>query len=203
MAQTRFWIPDRTVRSDQKNLEPFIFSVLLAWRTVLWEKSKDLYELRSDLRLLPTVPYFPLNLNQKKKKTERGKRKKMTMKQGWRHATTASSSSASSSSFFFFFFFSVRLPLSFNDSRRFSLELFSSSFLGTYRLSHCWIFILQPQTFRSHHHFFLFFFSLSLAWSLYHGFRRLLFSIFLSALFPIALSAFFSLSLHFAFAFAL
>ena len=55
-----------------------------------------------------------------------------------------------------------------------SVHSFFSSFLGTYRLSHCWIFILQPQTLRSHHHFFLFFFSLSLARSLYHDFRRLL-----------------------------
>ena len=53
---------------------PF-FAVLLALRTVLWEKSRDLCEPRSDLTvlrtltgLLLTVPYFPLNVNLKKKK---------------------------------------------------------------------------------------------------------------------------------------
>ena len=137
-----------------------------------WELRSDLTVLRTMIKSLLTILYSLLNLNQKKKKKpENEKRKKTRMKQGWHHEASASSSS---SSFFFFFVFSVRLPLSFNGSRGFSSELFFSSFLGTYRLSHCWIFILQPQTLRSYHHFFLFFFSLSLAQSLYHGFRRLL-----------------------------
>ena len=50
--------------------------------------------------------------------------------------------------------------------RRFSWKLFFLSILGTYRLSHCWIFILQPWTFGSRHHFLLFFFSVSLALSI-------------------------------------
>ena len=67
--------PDRTVRFDQDNLEPLIFTVLLASRTVLWEKNRDPYESRLDLtvlrtmiRPLLTVTCFPLNLNLKKKK---------------------------------------------------------------------------------------------------------------------------------------
>ena len=56
--------------SNQKNLEPLIFVILLASRTVLWEKSKDPCEPQSDLTVLRTligplltVPYFPLNVN--------------------------------------------------------------------------------------------------------------------------------------------
>ena len=39
LLQARFWNSDRTVRSDQKNLEPFIFAVLLASRTALGKKT--------------------------------------------------------------------------------------------------------------------------------------------------------------------
>ena len=53
--QSRFWNPDRTVRSDRKNLEPLIFAVLLASRTVLEEKNRDPCEPRSDLTVLKTV----------------------------------------------------------------------------------------------------------------------------------------------------
>ena len=67
-----------------KNLEPFIFAVLLASRTSLWEKSRDSCEPRSDLtvlrtviRALLTVPYFSLNLNlKKKKKWRKGRRRR-------------------------------------------------------------------------------------------------------------------------------
>ena len=55
LYNTRFWNPDRTVQSDRENLEPLIFVVLLASRTLLWEKSRDPCELRSDLRVLRTV----------------------------------------------------------------------------------------------------------------------------------------------------
>ena len=48
----------------------------------------------------------------------------------------------------------------------FNLGLFFLPFLVSYRLSHCWIFILQLQTFKLHHHFFLFFILVSLAHSL-------------------------------------
>ena len=78
-------------------------------------------------------------------------------------------------------------PPGFENRGRFSpiqFKAFFSSFLGTYKLNHCWIFILQPQTFRSHHHFFLFFFS-----------RTLTSLIFLSWFSPTVASAF--LSLHF------
>ena len=74
-------------------------------------------------------------------------------------------------------------------------------FLGTYRLSHCWIFIMQPQTFRSLHHFFLFFFSLSPARSLYHGLRRPLFLRFPLCTFSDCSFCIFSLSLSLRFAF--
>ena len=40
LYNTRFWNPDRTVLFDRENLEPLIFVVLLASRTLLWEKSK-------------------------------------------------------------------------------------------------------------------------------------------------------------------
>ena len=71
----RFWNPNRTVWSDLENLKPLIFAVLLGSRTVLWEKSRDPCESRSDLTVLRimtepllTVPYFPLYLNLKIKK---------------------------------------------------------------------------------------------------------------------------------------
>ena len=64
---------DRTVH--QENLEPFIFAVLLTSRTILCAKNRDPCEPRSDLTVLRTmikplftVLYFPLNLNFKKKK---------------------------------------------------------------------------------------------------------------------------------------
>ena len=62
---------DRTVRPEKSRTAHFV--VFLALRTALWEKSKDLCELRSDLTILRTVikpllmvSYFPLNLNLKK-----------------------------------------------------------------------------------------------------------------------------------------
>ena len=80
--QARFWNSDRTVRFDQENLKPLIFTVLLALRTPLWEKSKDLCEQRLDLtvlriviRPLLMVPYFPLNLNLKKNNKNKNKNK--------------------------------------------------------------------------------------------------------------------------------
>ena len=39
LLQARFWNSDRTVQSDRKNLEPFIFTVLLASRTALGKKT--------------------------------------------------------------------------------------------------------------------------------------------------------------------
>ena len=67
--------PNRTLRFDWENLKLLIFAVLLALRTALWKKSRDLCESRSKLmvlrtviRPLLTVPYFPLNLNLKIKK---------------------------------------------------------------------------------------------------------------------------------------
>ena len=51
-------------------------------------------------------------------------------------------------------------------SSQVQLKAFLSFYFGTYRLSHCWIFILQPWTFGSRHHFLLFFFSVSLALSI-------------------------------------
>ena len=83
--QSRFWNLDWTIRSNQKNLKPLIFAVLLAPRTALWEKSRDPCEPWSDLKVLRTmtrplltVPYFPLYLNLKiKKKIKNKKRNKM------------------------------------------------------------------------------------------------------------------------------
>ena len=64
--------------SNQKNLEPLIFVILLASRTVLWEKRRDpckpwsnLKVLRTVTRPLLTVPYFPLYLNLKIKKIKK------------------------------------------------------------------------------------------------------------------------------------
>ena len=88
-----FWNLNRTIRSDWENRKPFIFAILLASRTALWEKSKDPCELRSDLTVLRTVirpllmvPCFLLNLNLKKKKKthththiEKNKRKRNTI----------------------------------------------------------------------------------------------------------------------------
>ena len=66
----RFLNPDRTVRSDWKTLEPFIFAVFLATKTALWDKNRDPCDPRSDLtvlrtviRPLLTVPCIHLNLN--------------------------------------------------------------------------------------------------------------------------------------------
>ena len=77
-----FWNSDRTVRSDKKNLELLLFTVLLASRTVQREKNRDPCEPQADLtvlrtviRPLLTVPYFPLNLNLKKKKKKKKKKK--------------------------------------------------------------------------------------------------------------------------------
>ena len=82
---SRFWNLDWTVRSDQENLEPLIFAILLALRTPLWEKNRDLWELWSDLTVLRTVirpllpvPYFPFEsgpLKKKKKKKQQQHRK--------------------------------------------------------------------------------------------------------------------------------
>ena len=81
-----FWNLDQTVRSNRKNLKPLIFAVLLASRIALWEKSRDLCKprldltvLRSMIRPLLTVPYFPLNLNLKQNKTK-NKNKKTSFK---------------------------------------------------------------------------------------------------------------------------
>ena len=53
-----------------ENLEPLIFAILLSSRIALWEKIRDPCESRLDLMVLRTmirsllmVPYFPLNLN--------------------------------------------------------------------------------------------------------------------------------------------
>ena len=87
MVYTKSWIwnLDRTVQSDQENLESFIFAVLLASRTVLCAKNRDpckprsnLTVLRTMIRPLLTVPYFPLNLNLKKKKKKIYKKKTHT-----------------------------------------------------------------------------------------------------------------------------
>ena len=101
--------PDCTVWL--KNLEPFIFAVLLASRTSLWEKSRDSCEPRSDLTVLRTVirvllmvPYFPLNLNlKKKKKWRKGRRRRRSRGGAMKEKNDMSVS----------FFFSVRLPLLF------------------------------------------------------------------------------------------
>ena len=105
--------PDCTVWL--KNLEPFIFAVLLASRTSLWEKSRDSCEPRSDLtvlrtviRVLLTVPYFPLNLNLKKKKKWRKGRRRRRSKGGAMKQLLLLLLLLS----FFFFFFSVCLLLS-------------------------------------------------------------------------------------------
>ena len=73
LSISRLWNPNWTVRFDRKNLESFIFAVLLASRTVLCAKNRDPCKPRSDLTILRTVirplltvPYFPLNLNFKK-----------------------------------------------------------------------------------------------------------------------------------------
>ena len=65
--------PNRTVRPEKPRIVHFV--VLLASRTVLYTKSRDPCEPRSDLTVLRTVirpllkvPYFPLNMNFKKKK---------------------------------------------------------------------------------------------------------------------------------------
>ena len=62
---------DRTVQLEKPQTAYFV--VFLALRTALWEKSKDPCEPRSDLTVLRTVikpllmvPYFPLNLKLKK-----------------------------------------------------------------------------------------------------------------------------------------
>ena len=72
--------PNRTVRSNRKNLEPLLFAVLLASKTVQWEKNRDPCEPRSDLtvlrtviRPLLTVLYFPLIWTFKKKKTQKNR----------------------------------------------------------------------------------------------------------------------------------
>ena len=82
LVATEFWNPDRTVRSDRKTLKPFIFMVLLASRTALWEKNRnpceprlDLPVLRTVIRPLLTVPCFHLNLNLYKKKKKKKKKK--------------------------------------------------------------------------------------------------------------------------------
>ena len=85
LSISKFWNPDRTVRFDRKNLESFIFAVLLASRTVLCAKNRDpckprsnLTILRTMIRPLLTVPYFPLNLNLKKIKKKLKKKKTHT-----------------------------------------------------------------------------------------------------------------------------
>ena len=50
-----FLNPDQTVRSDWKNFEPFTFTVLLASKTVLWQKTRNPCKPRSDLTVLRTV----------------------------------------------------------------------------------------------------------------------------------------------------
>ena len=126
----RFWNPDRTVRSDRKTLKPFIFTVLLASRTALWEKSRNPCEPRSDLlvlrtviRPLLTVPCFHLNLNLKKKKKKKRRRKKHNYWKsrkhgcGFRAATPTPDSRHSDAPpthqlAVFFFFFRSSKPLS-------------------------------------------------------------------------------------------
>ena len=58
LLRARFWNPDRTVRSDWKNLEPFSFTVYLGWRTVPYKKSRDPHGPRSDRPVLWTVTGF-------------------------------------------------------------------------------------------------------------------------------------------------
>ena len=57
-SKSRFWNPDRTVRSDRKNLELFSFTVYLGWRTVPYKKSRDPHGPRSDRPVLWTVTGF-------------------------------------------------------------------------------------------------------------------------------------------------
>ena len=84
----RLWNPDRTARSDRKNLEPLSFAVLLASRIVLEDKSRDPCEPRSDLTVLRTMiePFLTVlaslwicSLKKKKKThthTQKNRRKK-------------------------------------------------------------------------------------------------------------------------------
>ena len=53
-----FWNPNRTIRSDRKNLEPLIFAVLLTLRTVLCEKCMKPLEPRSNRTVLRTMTGF-------------------------------------------------------------------------------------------------------------------------------------------------
>ena len=108
---TRFWNPDWIIRSDRKNLKRFIFAILLVSKTALWGKNRDLCEpqsnpmvLRTVIKLLLTVPYYPLNLNLKKKKNRKGEKEEDNDKVGvapW-----------SNCFFFFFLFFLLLLCLS-------------------------------------------------------------------------------------------
>ena len=79
----RLWNPDRTARSDRKNLEPLSFAVLLASRIILEDKSRDPCEPRSDLTVLRTMiePFLTVLASLwiyslKKKKTQKNRRKK-------------------------------------------------------------------------------------------------------------------------------
>ena len=81
----RLWNPDRTARSDRKNLEPLSFAVLLASRIILEDKSRDPCEPRSDLTVLRTMIELFLtvlaslwicSLKKKHTHTEKNRRKK-------------------------------------------------------------------------------------------------------------------------------
>ena len=55
----RFWNPDRTVQSDQVNREPFIKTVLLAFKTdICKKKNSKLHKPQLNLPVLKTVDGF-------------------------------------------------------------------------------------------------------------------------------------------------
>ena len=55
---SRFWNPNRTVRSDRENLEPFSFTICLGWRTVLCKKNRDSHRPQSNHPVLWTMTDF-------------------------------------------------------------------------------------------------------------------------------------------------
>ena len=83
--RSRFLNSDQTVWSDRINCEPLTNTVLLVLRTSLCQKSREPFKpwsnytiSRTVIRPLLTVPYFPLNLNLKKKNKKNKKQKKKT-----------------------------------------------------------------------------------------------------------------------------
>ena len=60
--RSRFWNPDRTVRSDKKNLEPFSFTICLWWRTVPCQKIGTRTNHSLTIRFYEPWPVFKVQM---------------------------------------------------------------------------------------------------------------------------------------------